>query len=191
MKSINFIKPIPPKRQQAFAFWLYASLFILIALAITLAYFYINHLSLQAQINSDLEELKKTTASFDTYVTQKKQLQQEKTLLEDRLIKVRACTNNAPTPQELLAQLAQITPPSLCLSTLQGTLGGKIIVEGTTHNAQAVTSFLNLLNNCSQLNDLSLTSLAPTEEKSPHGEKLMRFSISGVWKSTHQSFIDV
>lgn len=183
MKSINFISPVPPKKQQAFALWVYFSFCILALLLAALALLYLRHRNLHTQIASDLEELKKASSLFETYVEQKKALLQEKVMLEERINKLRACTNNAKIPQEFLTNLASITPPSVCLETVQGTLGGTMLIEGVTRDAQAVTSFLNLLNNCPQLSDLTLLSLTPSEEKSPDGRPVMHFSLSGLWNN--------
>ncbi len=185
MKSINFINPVPPKKQRGIILWFYSSL-ILSATCITfLGYFHIYRTKRAHQLAQDLHELKIKSAEFDEYSNKKRSLQKNRVALEDQLKTLRSFHNHIDHPHALLAMLAALTPSTICLSSIEGNPGKSIVIEGLATNAHAATQFLNKLNNGQQITDLKLSLLVPSQEKSPQGASLVQFKYEGSWKFNH------
>jgi Tfp pilus assembly protein PilN len=182
MKSINFINPVPPKKQRRLIFWFYGSLLIIVTALVILTYFLLFRMRQAHSLVESLSELKKNASLFDEYVAQKKELQKNKVVLEEQLNTLRSFNHHVELSHGLLATLATITPPTIRLSSIQGEPGKNIIIEGVALHAQAVTTFLQQLNNNQLMTGMKLAYVTPCEEKSPQGKPLLQFKFEGEWK---------
>lgn len=182
MKSINFIKPLPPKKQRLIALWLYSSLFLIIAFLAGATYLQFFRLRQAQQLAEDLGTLQQKSAAFEDYVTKKNVLTKNKLLLEEQLSTLRSFHNQIESMHGLLSALATLTPPTIRLLSLKGKPNETLTIEGFAVNAQAVTQFLQNLSQTEIVQNLKLIHLLPDEEKSPDGKAVLRFKTEGSWK---------
>lgn len=188
MKSINFIKPLPPKKQRRLAFWFNGSLFLLTSLIFGLMYFYLIQTQQMYQLQREVHELQKKATLFDEYATRKNELQKNKTFFETQLTTLRSFHHQIEGSHHLLSSLAVMTPSSICLSSVNGTPGKLLSLEGVALDAHSVTNFLQKFHNDTTSN-MKLAYVTPASQTSPQGKSLVEFKFEGRWNSNQSSYL--
>ena len=181
MKSINFINPVPPKKQRALTHWFYGSIIIFIFFAIGIGYFSMHYKQIVTQGLQEIEKLKKYAVAFEAFVAKKQSLVNQKKLLEERLQKIKTLNHSTQNPHDLLKAVAIVTPASICLVSINGEPGNSITIEGLAQDPLSVTKFGEMLNANPQLTDLTLAYLEKTAEKEAN-IPLFRFKLEGFWE---------
>lgn len=178
MKSINFINPVPPKKQRELTYWVYSSCGVFVIWFCILAIVHHQTSFHYRMIKREAQELLETTDQQKNLAHKKEQLCKTKSALDQQLKTLTHQRQIATAPFQLLADLSRIIPATCCLTSLQAHISGHFMVTGLARNAKAVATFIDLLNSCVHLDDPRLITLAPNPLKES------AFSIAGTWKLT-------
>jgi Tfp pilus assembly protein PilN len=181
MKSINFISPVPPKKQKALLVWFYGSIFTFLALITVVMYHHLRKRELHQHISNQLTELKERTVQLQALKTKNEQLIQEKKLLQTRLQQVQKIRHKSNNAFHMVTSLSLLIPQAVCLTELTGAPGKTIVLKGVAKSAKAATEFFNkLLVSCPFIADLKLITIMPyTDAKQG---PLCTFSFEGTWQ---------
>lgn len=175
MKSINFIDPVPPHKQRELAYWFYGSTFFIIALLVGMIAIHYTRLRICGSTIAQLTELQDNTLQFERLHSRRKVLLQEQQDIKNRLQTLGGMRQKGGAAHRLLTMVARTIPHTVCLTSIEGEVGARIIITGQAEDAKAAVTFLELLNACPYVDDMHLTSIG--EQK-----KLTTFVLQGTWK---------
>lgn len=158
MNNINFIKPIPPEKQEALNRWfsrtVYSSIVLALFFMLTTVYQVINLIHLhrkQKNLNHIMHDLEPT-------LTQIHAQEEQKDILSRRLKKISDFKKNPKLPTSYLQELSRIIPPDVAL-TKYAQEKNRVSLEGKALKTDSVLTFVQRLHDSSFFEDVQLTSL--------------------------------
>lgn len=176
MNNINFINPIPPKKQEEITRWYGFSLILiglLLSVLISITGFQLWHIK---KLHQDYTQLKQAS-TLSTIESQLIQIKKQETLLENKMQKINALMQHPKKQKMLLNKLAEIIPPDVAL--LQCKLHKDVLeLEGHAFTTNAVLSFLHALR-LAQFKDIHITSMMKENIEHQSNTGLVQFAIKG------------
>ena len=181
MKSINFISPVPPKKQRALLIWLYGSAITFFVMISAVMYTHLLKRETGHRMTTQLTELKTHTTHLQNLKEQNEVLMQEKKMLEERLRRIQKIRHKSNNAFHLVTSLSLLIPQQVCLAEISGVPGKAITLKGFAKTTKAATEFFNkLLVSCPFITDLKLSSIMPAHEQK--SGPLFTFTFEGTWQ---------
>jgi Tfp pilus assembly protein PilN len=181
MNTINFIKPIPPKRQRNldrwFKFTLYSLIVLLSYLSCTTGYKAI----LVMRTKQRQHEIQQTIQSCESNILAIHKHQEQNIILSKHLEKVSRIKNNPILPTPYLHELSCIIPAQVALTSYKQESNNHVVLEGKGIQTNSIIAFLHALKGSSLFENMELTSMQYQKNKE---NALLYFVIKGSLKKT-------
>lgn len=188
MKSINFINPIPPRKQKAFIHWFIVSLSLLGTTILGIGFLHYRYLSALSQASYDVEVLQSETTTGRSLFEQKQQHEKNIAQLETRMRMLQTLKNSDVTTLELFQHLTQATPSDICLTSLELSQPSEkksesekqqtILIKGLSRTSAAITTFLTKVTAHPSLTTVRITNLTSATQPTD-APKLLEFTYQG------------
>ena len=177
MNDINFIKPIPPKKQEELIRWYTRSLLASGILMIMLTGTTIYQVYKLIKLKQHQKQLQQTQSAFTKEQEKLSILQKTHESLEKRIKKIESITDNPKNPALFLEELSKLIPPDVALA--QYKQQHKMIeLEGQALATQSVMNFLQALNQSQHFKEMQIRSMQQ-DTQNADGQSLVRFVIKG------------
>lgn len=177
MNNLNFINPVPPRKEREVRVWFSSTLVLFCAIIVAVSSLHFVQLRMLKKITLEKKSLLNKVQDFDAALEAQHKLKQEEEALTKRLHDISEQTNNPKNPVEYLTTIAQACAREVEIQSLKIENEGLEIAAQCT-NQQEATRFIEKLADSSYFKDLTLTSLNTSAKKNTEKE-LIDFRIQG------------
>jgi Tfp pilus assembly protein PilN len=176
MNKINFINPLPPKKQEELQRWYNQTLY-----AVGFTLFILTSISLyqcwqMTKIRSLFISEKNTMAQI-TVENDLKKLQEKETTLAQRIKKIENLETTLKNPTLFLDKLSELIPADVALLNVKNKKK-HFELEGQAFSAHAVMAFVQVLSKDKFFKNVHIVSMAQ-ESVSSLKQKFVRFILKG------------
>ncbi|MEX0672091.1 MAG: PilN domain-containing protein [Candidatus Babeliales bacterium] len=185
MEKLNFIQSISVKEHQSINRWLIVSGIIGALCAIIVAAIHTYYTDQFTQLNAEKSALQEQIKKLEPAITEKNTLiEQEQTTRKQ--VQMRASIADIQeNPGIYLQEIGRLIPAHALIDSLTREAKKTILIRGSAKNAQAVTQFLENLNDSKYFNTMKLKFIEPTG-----CDIALRFMIEGKLVVPQKQFIE-
>ncbi|MBN1549338.1 PilN domain-containing protein [Candidatus Babeliales bacterium] len=178
--SINFINPVPPKKQRAIVVWMYTSMISLFGILAVMSHTYLEKQRDVRRLHADITVLKQQVSGFEDSAQNKRTLIEQKESLTKEFAELKQVMRSW-IPFTVVYGLAPILPHDVRLTQVSIT-ETSLSIEGISRDVYALNAFTEKLDTIPSVKKAHLASLASRETDT--GDLTTQFCVKAIVEPT-------